>query len=316
MSSTIVVWSVKLIALASFSLNLFDGLVGAGNVTSAPLDPIPRVLVDPVFHAGSNTLDLIVSDFSLEDPLDVYLGPIGPLPVSTWHSTAPIDGLVPSSECPAVPLDDAAKASGMVMSTFPSSVQHVIVVVEMPEPENIVRAMQECVTEESPGNTGINHPQQEQRALTSWGEAGNDNLLGVGEFTIQEALRNAESAGDTNFTLSNLPLDDGEQIIIDPEAIAAGLVEPAVNPLVEGDNGSGLIDVQHVTELDPPPVTLSMPQPHNRERDMLPLPLLLVRRKDEVGFGTGRSVVAERLGLSEGFGFGKARWGESVIEIL
>ena len=305
---------MKLIALASFSLSFFDGLAGTDSITTAPLDPIPRVLADPVFHAGNNTLDLIVSEFSLEDPLDVYLGPLGPLPVSTWHSTASSDRLDPGLKCPAVPLDEAAKARGMVMSAFPSSVQHAIVVVDMPEPEDIVRAMQESKTE---GDTGNNPPRQEQRTgqeVSPWGEVGRESPSDLGELTIQEALRNAESAGETSFTLSRLPFEDEDQKVIDPEAPATTRAEPASDSMIEGYTGS--LGTQQVTNYDAPLITLSMPQPDNRESDLLPLPLLLVRRRDNVGFGTGRSVVAERLGSSEGFGVGKAMWGELVLWIL
>ncbi|OCF40479.1 hypothetical protein I317_05717 [Kwoniella heveanensis CBS 569] len=154
-------------------------------VQAKTIDPVPRILVPPVFHPTANTLDLHLSEFFFcpaptlpplstdtpraqaphNEPLEVYLGPIGPLDVTTWRSTAPRN--LPTPAIPYHDNDDANNAShdhsrgsvvrtrtggsggGLdgVMSSFPADLKHVIVVVHMPDAEEIISAMHSCAVQ-------------------------------------------------------------------------------------------------------------------------------------------------------------------------
>ncbi|WVF71578.1 hypothetical protein IAT40_006386 [Kwoniella sp. CBS 6097] len=137
------------------------------------IDPVPRILIPPVFHSNSNTLNLHLSEFffpsspssltppssssstPLFEPLEVYLGPIGPLYVTTWRSTAPRN--LPTLAIPYLDNGNgndntstttnhypSDRAHGGVMSSFPADLKHVIVVVHMPDADEILGAMRSC----------------------------------------------------------------------------------------------------------------------------------------------------------------------------
>lgn len=63
-------------------------------------------------------------------------------------------------------------------------------------------------------------------------------------------------------------------------------------------------------EVTPPSLQLLAPQAKDTKIEMVPLPIVLVRQSDGVGFGIGRSVVAERVDSKEE-GQVSARWGQS-----
>lgn len=145
--------------LASFTYSFFDGPEGLEVLPQAPIDPIPRSLCPPVFRPDTNTLELTLSDFfSLDhlnrsEPYQVYLGPLGPLQTSLYRSIAPPkagsdDGINPHFE--AVPYSDSLAPGEMyrsVRSDWPCTIPHVIVVIDMPRAEEIIRTMQECFAE-------------------------------------------------------------------------------------------------------------------------------------------------------------------------
>ena len=146
--------------IASFSYSFFDGADGLEVLPQAPIDPIPQTLRPPTFRPDTNTLELTLSDFfsldslSRSEPYQVYLGPLGPLQTSLYRSVAPPkagsdDGISPHFE--AVPYSDTGLASGetyrTVRSDWPCTIPHVIVVIDMPRAEEIIRTMQECFAE-------------------------------------------------------------------------------------------------------------------------------------------------------------------------
>jgi len=288
-------------------------MADSGALPTSPIDPIPRILADPVFHADTNTLDLVISDLHTPDPLEVYLGPIGPLGVSTWQSTAPAGNSVSSSEYPATPLDDVAKTGERVMSAFPSSVQHVIVLVEMPNPEQIIRTMQECVAAEGPSNSEQADSRDDAaiQESTPWLRGTEEHKLEVEELIIQEALRNAENGSTDGYCLTSLPLDGGNDIIIDPTLQMEDEQRQRVQLEVDGKPATQ----SHSKDRHPPLIALTRRRVRESCHEMVPLPLLLVRRSDGVGFGTGRSVAAERLGVGKVSRSGSARWGECSLHI-
>ena len=322
-----------------------------------PLDPIPRILADPVFHHDNNTIHIVLQEYYLKDnPLDVYLGPIGPLKVSTWRSTAPGDKAATKAKAllAAIPLDSdngengeasntSESRSKTVYSGFPGTIQHVLVVVDIPQPEMIMQVMKECAAtkaqmnpqasaEDHRGVSGL-LDQQAGDALTasaasaleigdSWitgaGDLGADqsNTLGDGmeddTMAIQKALKNAQEAFNQAQAAHGSSMVDQEiqgMMEIDPTLHDAAQPQQQQQDSRIFDTG---VTSQQVDDSDnqdePPAFTLEVPPREEKKVEFVPLPFLLIR-SDGVGFGVGRSVVAEKLGGGDG---SDPRWGEFV----
>ncbi|WVR07164.1 hypothetical protein IAU60_004205 [Kwoniella sp. DSM 27419] len=139
-----------------FSYSFFSTAEETTPADFESIDPIPRILVPPTFDSEENTLQLHISDYffarpdsdhlSVIEPLDIYLGPLGPLFVTTWKSTAPRN--IPT---PAIPYDVAEGPDqsitrhhdgSIVISSYPASMPHVIAVVHMPPTDQIIKTMQ------------------------------------------------------------------------------------------------------------------------------------------------------------------------------
>lgn len=144
----------------SFSYSFFDGSQGTGteSLPTSAIDPIPQTLLPPVFRPESNTLELTLSDYFTSEAqgrteqYDIFLGPLGPLSTATYRSMAPVnagidDGIAQHFE--AVPYFDVTPDQPVrsVRSEFPCNRPHVIVVIDMPRAEEIIRTMQECYAE-------------------------------------------------------------------------------------------------------------------------------------------------------------------------
>lgn len=154
----------------SFTHSFFDGTQSAETETlpATPIDPVPRSLRPPAFDFETNTLELTLSDFIAMDALadaqkyEVFLGPLGPLSTSIYHSRAPVnagadDGTTAHFE--AVPYFDVQSSIPYrsVRSDYPCNRPHAIVVVDMPRAEEIIRAMQECYAEAQYQGTSTLH---------------------------------------------------------------------------------------------------------------------------------------------------------------
>jgi hypothetical protein len=141
------------------------------------------------------------------------------------------------------------------------------------------------------------------------------------------------NAHDTEFALSQI--DDAfltatlDPTLHDPQQSTAveSTVESQKGPETldqhattrpEGADGSATVPatstVSHVpafpTDVTPPKLHLVAPQSENLKIEMVPLPLVLVRQSDGVGFGVGRNVVAERVDSKTAGNGDKPRWGE------
>lgn len=342
---------------ASFSYSFFDTKAGFASLPSGGIEPIPRVLSDPIFNADLNSLDIVLSDFYYLDsagkpePLDIHLGPIGPLATRPWRSTAPSRHRFDRVQiCEAVPFDDHAElsAANAPLSSFPSSLPHVLVVVQMPSPEQILRTMQECSAqvnpfeahEDSGGATSRSRDDTSQGAIgvdawlsgTNEGAREPDNSASHGPQTVIRALAEEQPdpspAADMSDIATVLGVHAGsdfaflaspsvDQALVDPALIAepeAGgrsgtLSAPPLADVATGTSGPGADAVTEADNVDmsDQPVHLVARQRDGEKSEMVPLPLVLVRRSDGVGFGVGRSVEAERL---NGDVDGKPQWGE------
>ncbi|KAK8864280.1 hypothetical protein IAR55_001526 [Kwoniella newhampshirensis] len=148
--------------VSCFSTSFFSTADANNAASTPPVNFVPQILTPPVFHPDNNTLDLTLSEFfysdpanpsHLPEPLEVYLGPLGPLHLTVWQSSArrsrPSDSNRPLSPEYARPYydDSPQNVEQHVMSTYPTDKDHVIVVVEMPGPEDIIKAMQLCVAQ-------------------------------------------------------------------------------------------------------------------------------------------------------------------------
>ena len=315
---------------ASFSYTFFDGLHEGESLPNLekPLDPVPRALTEPKFNSASNTLDLVVTDrFVDSEPVEVFLGPIGPLPFTTYRSTAPPESVSRSMDGVYQALPYASNGEGstederQVFSAFSSSIPHVIMVVEMPNPEEIIRVMRECAAlkgdqsiEDPP--KGGNEGSRTEEADIPWVEKGD-------EMTIQEALKNAEDALDLAETQAlDQALDDSAAIdpalqtfgAADAEDLAVTTTNPAAENQQEPQDpevSRALDEAMNLETSSGLEVGALMPPREEKRVEFVPLPVLLLRKSDGVGFGVGRSVVAERLDNTDEEFTMQPRWGES-----
>ena len=265
------------------------------------LDPVPRLLAEPFFHHESMTIDLILAEFHLLDaPLDIFLGPIGPLTVTTWRSTAPTERSMTKSKAhPAEALDEKSTGPGPYCD-FPGSTPHVLVRVEMPDPAQTIDVMTNCAA------------LKEKKAQQDT-EGEGDGWVADDTKAIQEALKNAEEAMNQNPDEISKAFQDAEDMEIDPALSASSIlaqeagpsaqpevvVPPPVDNTLQGDQ-EGEVG---------PPVQLTVPPKEEKRVEFVPLPFLMLR-SDGVGFGVGKSVIAfKREGLSAN---GTPQWGEST----
>jgi hypothetical protein len=270
-----------------FSYTFFNGLGEPGSLPTASLDPVPRLLVNPTINTDSTpaTLQLTLSDFFVPDeigvprPMHVYLGSLGPLRATTWRSVAPKEKYFdPHSLLDAIPYnggaEDVALPAGapVVRSNFPHSVTHVIVSVELPPMDELVRAMQ---------------PPEVPNEVHEDPWLG----LGAGELTIQEALHNANKAAAPDVDIAMEP---------QPEFGVDSLnhLDATLN---DADNAAASASVSPPLPAGPThgwaESTIAMHRPSHAVAKESALPVLLVR-PDGVGNGIGWSL--ERLPTQEG----------------
>ena len=310
-----------------FSYTFFDGFSGTGNVPTGPIDPVPRLLARPTLHHQSRTLDLLLSPFSLDEVPDIYLGSIGPLPLSVWRSAAPRDSGKAGSELPAVRVDGnksqhpTGTINGRKITTsWPSFVSHSLVVAELPDIERIQSAM-----EEIPAKAGTGADTHQPSASSPI--VGNDNVgaekhegvggdspwladtdhLDTGELTIQEALRNAEDALQRDLDLSafddHAMIDAAFDAAIGAHSAAPGVRGVLAEATIGGDAQSQAEDslVQNnepqaeggtADGLRSADVRLAGGQSTAERAALRRLPLLLVRRSDGVGFALDHALGA------------------------
>lgn len=213
----------------------------------------------------------------------------------------PADKSLHPLSTPAEPLEPGREKSSAVMSNFPSNVKHVLVVVEMPDAGSILHTMEACVAE-----TASPPPDAPGPSAPWLGEE-----VPHGQMTLEDALMNAERGETSGF----------ESIMLEE-----GMIDPALQ--AEGSNPSAQLNtdanvpassateakLDFATNEGPPLVILSVPERETKKAELASLPLLLVRRSDGVGFGIGRSVVAERLDQGDGAqvqgGGDGSHWGE------
>lgn len=308
-----------------FSYSFFNGLGDVESVPRAPLDPVPRLLVDPVFRPEQNTMDITLSYFFVDDdqghpqPLNVYIGPIGPLRVTTWRSVAPKEKYFdPGALYPAVPYvgtnEEPQLPDGQrVYSNFPFNVPHAIAKIELPNTEEIIRVMKESAAQEASLETPPDQqPAEEQRVDENGGlpqeptdqHAAEDAWLGAmgpaGELTIQEALQNAGKTHTPEPNISEVLGSHVESADIPKVGDEEFKFEQLPSTLIDRSLEEAAAVAAVAAEGEPQqhaftaPGTLALHRPEAAPKTgHALLPLLLVR-PDGVGYGLGWSFEAVR----------------------
>lgn len=288
----------------------------------APLDPVPRLLVDPAYKPDQNTLDLTLSYFFVDDdqtqpqPLSVYIGPIGPLRVTTWRSVAPKEKYFdPGALYPAVPYNGTNEEPPLpegerVYSNFPFNVPHTIAKVELPATEEILRVMKATAEEQTTSETtaaeksagepaAVAESSGNQQPETGDQSTADDAWLGAmgpaGELTIQEALQNAGKSHAPEHNISEVLGSHVESAEIpkvgDEEFKFEQLPSTLIDRSIEEAAAEAVAAVDN--DVFSAPGTLQLHKPEDApKRAMASLPLLLVR-PDGVGYGLGWSLEAE-----------------------
>jgi len=211
----------------------------------------------------------------------------------------------------------------------------------MPPAEKIIRAMQECFAEaQYQPSSSLQVTEEGATGAEGWLTA-NDAGTGAREDAEPASLPSgAHGDGGINLSLdpalgepSNTPHHDVDDITA---ALAAHAADPAfslsqmdhsflpsdLDPSLEQtetteDTQAGLSseNVPPQTEVPDtvPDLQLSRPEQDVKQVEMVPLPVVIVRTVDGVGFTVGRNVVAERVD-SRGPGE-KPKWGMSTITL-
>jgi hypothetical protein len=283
----------------------------------------------------------------------IYLGPIGPISASLYRSVAPEKAGADnghSTHFEAQRYDPSIHdAHQHIRSDYPGHKPHVIVAINMPPAETIIRTMQECFAEAQyqpsstlhtvpdDGGSGTDgwltandaaitdqglHAGQHENPMTDTveGDGSDPNidpaLTAEGQHhdvdDITAAL--AAHADDPAFSLAHM--DDGFlPSDLDPALTTASLShqdQPQENQPIEESLNTIDPQPEPQTQVEPsmdivPDLQLSKPEQDTRQVEMVPLPIVLVRSVDGVGFTVGRNVVAERV--DSRLPGEKARWG-------
>ena len=307
-----------------------------------------------MFNAETNTLILTLNEEFFHTGTDpasdckIYLGPIGPINTSLYRSVAPEKAGADnghSTHFEAEPYDinnrDHSQQHQHIRSDYPGYKPHIIVAINMPPAEKIIRAMQECFAEaQYKPSSSLQTTDEGTTGAEGWLTA-NDGGAHAREDGQPASLSSAPHAdeGGLNLSLdpaldepSNTQHHDVDDITA---ALAAHAADPAfslsqmdhtflpsdLDPALEqaetedpqAGPSSGTIQPQAEVAHTVPDLQLSRPEQDVKQVEMVPLPVVIVRTVDGVGFTVGRNVVAERVD-SRAPGE-KPKWGMSATNL-
>lgn len=146
-----------MLTVDSLSYSFFNGSTSGTDVPAEALKAIPRLLVEPKYRSKHNAIDLVISPPATDSPFDVYMGTIGPLSISLWKSSASSDMAKSGIEAPAILLDGNRSKSltRQVTSSFPGLIPHILVAVELPRIDEVLR-LADAATKEKIGHSTDN----------------------------------------------------------------------------------------------------------------------------------------------------------------
>ncbi|KAF9819934.1 hypothetical protein IEO21_01795 [Rhodonia placenta] len=153
-------WTI--VGISKFQYTFFDAFGQNSKIPDLPITPFPTLFTAPVHRfereRGTEQLELTASNFFYEnpatgtvEPLDVYLGPIGPLHIRIFHSSVPV-GQVPMpfihppmpGDAP-IPVDPST--SSYPTGRRPPGALHgpltTTVLVDLPHKSDVMKALEE-----------------------------------------------------------------------------------------------------------------------------------------------------------------------------
>ncbi|TCD69940.1 hypothetical protein EIP91_005529 [Steccherinum ochraceum] len=155
-------WTI--VGISKFQYTFFDAFGQNDTVPTIPITPFPTLFTAPAYRPANNTIELTVANFfyaepktGIQTPLDVYVGNLGPLQHRLYQATphGPLTSI--SSFVQSVSLAETAPNEVHHVGNVPpvnpvaplgSRYQppgpiHTIVVVEMPQIEDMIKALEE-----------------------------------------------------------------------------------------------------------------------------------------------------------------------------
>lgn len=152
--------------VAKFQYTFFDAFGENSKIPDLPITPFPTLFTAPLHrpaHAGQNddSLELTAAHFFYEnpvagtiEPLDVYLGPIGPLRIRVYQATPlPLGQGHPATVPPFIPnpqaegfmkfLPSAGTLNATPRTTLVHGPLHTVVIVELPPKGEVLKALEE-----------------------------------------------------------------------------------------------------------------------------------------------------------------------------
>ncbi|WVW83753.1 hypothetical protein I302_105774 [Kwoniella bestiolae CBS 10118] len=193
---------------------------------SESINPIPEILVPPFYDPSQQKLDLTLSQFHFpstsggvprgaDKPLEIYLGPIGPLFATCWRSTSHKN--TPTAAIPYFP-EQGGDEEEKVISAWPADKRHVIVRVYLPDREEIEEVIKELERKINHLNgEKVHHEEKTQDDVAGINQiqegqpqdpAGNDGL--------QYNVKDAPDLGNTNTTNTSTTWYDPASELSDP----------------------------------------------------------------------------------------------------
>jgi hypothetical protein len=253
---------------------------------SQPVDPVLRLLSDPIVDSASSMMELVVNSYDDRHPYDIYLGPHGPLPYSAWRSTSSTSNGKNAATSAATWIGGqgvAAQPARAVTSNFPASRPHAILAVHLPDIQQLLSFVEKVETADtsSPSARPLDRSEvAEDIGGSSWEDP---DQIDSGEMTIQEALRNAEDALHRGLGLedfSTLP-------VLATSDLPASVDDPRTPVLVNATDPD-----DHIEE-----ATLAMSSMKEKSgQSGNRLPILFIRQSDGVGVAPGWQIELARDG--------------------
>jgi len=226
---------------------------------------------------------------------------MGPLPISLWRSISPGDSNKAGAESVAIRVDGEAASlinGRKVTTTCSSYMTHTLFVVELPSREETIRTLTDLGAEPIAASTSTQGRDSQPLPSASeqtgnvaeiddspWLAEDESITIPTGEMTIQEALRNAENAFNDAIDLTAF-----EGIDTNFEG-GHGSEQQAAGQDAQGQHQGHEDEQEQDVGRE---VVLTKPGVQQVVETELSLPILLVRKEDGVGFGTGSKLVFPR----------------------
>ncbi|CCL98297.1 uncharacterized protein FIBRA_00291 [Fibroporia radiculosa] len=176
-------WTI--VGISKFQYTFFDAFGQNNRIPDLPITPFPTLFTVPVqrFASEHDLLELTAANFFYEnpatgtvDPLDVYIGPLGPLRIRVFQAApVPLGTMAAQPFIANVQTEGQLRfvsTAGTLVSSAPHNPihgpLHTVVIVEMPPKDEVLKAMEESAlptgeeTRSSPGGRTLPREQRIQ----------------------------------------------------------------------------------------------------------------------------------------------------------